>query len=240
MIREVSSLGQISGIISGKPYFESIMRTCYACYKDHPAIARFYKIDNCAVLMIMGKSAVLCGQASDLQELASFLRFSNVTSVKTDGAVPEGFVGEGLIMLDYHSNIVYLPPKGVELEVNPNLRRLSQSPSMENIEFLPDDFYADACARKVRGLADIWAISLDGEYVSTAGVYSIIKDEAYISAVSTHFASRDRGYASFLVYSLAERYSDRRVILLCNDKMRTFYENLGFRRFSTILMCKDV
>lgn len=240
MIREVSSLGQISGIISGRPYFESTMRTCYACYKDHPAIARFYKIDNCAVLMIMGKGAALCGEVTDLQELASFLRFSNVTSIKTDGAVPEGFVGEGVIIMQYHSTIDYLPPKGVELETSPNMRRLSQSPSMENVEFLPDDFYADACARKVRGLADIWAISQDGEYISTAGVYSLTKNEAYISAVTTHYASRDRGYASFLVYSLAERYSDRRVILLCNDKLQPFYEKLGFQRFSTILLCKDV
>lgn len=240
MIREVTSLGQMAGIISGKPYFENSIRTCYSCYKEHPTIARFYKIDNCAVLMIMGKGASLCGEVEDLQELAAFLRFLNVATIKTDGAVPTGYVGEGAILMEYESLIDYLPPKGVDVENLPNLRRLSQSPAMENIDLLPDDFYADACTRKVRGLADIWAISHEGEYVSTAGVYSLNKAEAYIAAVSTHFASRDRGYASFLVYSLAERYSDRHVILMCSDKLQAFYEKLGFKRFSTILICKEL
>lgn len=238
MIREIAQSSQMGQILSGRPFFEGCIQTAYMCYRDHPSLARFYVVDKCAVLLLTGDSALLCGDVQNSEELSSFLHFSGVKRLKTDGVVPSGYNAQGLVLMQYSSEIEYLPPRGVELDINPNMRKLVNSPCLAYGNKSMDEFYSDACARRLRGLAEIWALSEHGEYVATAGVYSIQKNEVYIAAVGTEYECRGKGYASYLVWNLAERYTGRRVVLLCEDKMRVFYERLGFCKLSNIIQCK--
>ena len=48
-----------------------------------------------------------------------------------------------------------------------------------------DDFIAEACARRNRGLAHIFALEAPDGYAATAGVYALCAHESYLGGVVT-------------------------------------------------------
>ena len=92
-----------------------------------------------------------------------------------------------------------------------------------------DAFVAEACARRNRGLAHIFALrALDG-YAAAAGVYALSKHEAYLGGIVTREEYRGCGCAGSLVLRLANEYHPQRAVrLVCAPHRKSFYESLGF------------
>lgn len=237
MISEANS-AKFMSIIDNIAYFGSFMGNAYNIYAQHNGQAGFYIIDDKAALMLMGHYGHLCGKIKNDSELLDFLKLAEVTQLKTSGYVPLGYEAQGLPLLRSVKNISKQNPSDMTVNENPKILDVAHSRCFANSLVTIDDFYSDTCMRIARGYADIMSISCGGKTVSTAGVYSIDKNEAYIAAVATAKGYEGKGCASYLVSTLARKYSDKRVILLCDNETEPFYTRLGFERSGTVMSCK--
>lgn len=83
------------------------------------------------------------------------------------------------------------------------------------------------------GLARVFAVSDNGKMISTASVSAMNEKYAVISDVFTRQEFRCRGFgANVLARAVAFSLEEGRTpLLLCDDDMRTYYENAGFRYY---------
>ncbi|MEG0877160.1 MAG: GNAT family N-acetyltransferase [Oscillospiraceae bacterium] len=239
MIKQVQTPSLFNRILAQKPFFNVCMQASYQLYNSHPLLASFYTIDKTAAMSVTGHSALLCGSVKCKEELASFLNFCGVTRIKTDGYIPNGFAATGISLMLYSGGE---PPSlnGGTLCEEPDLREVAKMLCNTGSEISEDNFYSDACMRRVRGMADVLAIKENGLLCSTAGVYAVSEQEAYIAAVMTKHECRGKGYASYLVAKLAQKYAEKRVILVCDADMCGFYEKLGFKEEKRLLSAKKI
>ena len=220
------------------PFFSALMHTVYRSCEGKGV--QCFLVGRLSALQVCGQCALLCGQPEDEAELASFLSFLGIARLKTQGCCPQGFVSHALPLLRYdEQRIVPVPalPAGMQLETQPSLIALCRMAGLSDGTVPPDAFAADAAARRNRGLADIRALSLDGELVATAGVYALQPWEAYLGAVATSPLYRRRGCAGYLVSLLARTYASRPVRLICEEALVPFYAKLGFAREALLCDC---
>ena len=93
-----------------------------------------------------------------------------------------------------------------------------------------DDYYSALCTKRSRGLARVWALTLDGRIAATIGAYAIREGKAYLACGCTAPALRGRGaggrLAALFAGGLAAEGLD--VSLLCRGERLAFYTRLGF------------
>lgn len=232
MITEVtqSTAAQFTARLGQTPFFAAAMGVTQATTQGRHKLAQFYLVGSTAALQLVGQNALLCGHVDDAEEMNSFLQFCGVARIKTDGFAPDGFAEEELLMMQYSGAEESLPlPQGMVLDTCPRMIPLSITPCLgDGTGVRADDFASDACARRNRAMAEIWALTQNGQYVSTAGIYAITPWEAYLAAVATHQDYQRRGAAGYLVQNLAKKYASRPVRLLCAANNVPFYTRCGF------------
>ena len=217
------------------------MRAAYRAYGLEHASCRFYLVSDgggapLAALCLLGQSALYSGALGDAEELAAFLHFAGVCS----------FTSESMLLPQWKAVpqlLMRLAPQAapdvfaVPVEDKPNLWALAHSGLFAGAE--PDAWYADACTRVNKGLADIRAVPTaalfgaaaaeqDGPYAAAAGFYCIEDGAVYLNAVATQEKYRGCGCACTLISTLAASYPSSEVSLLCAPPLRRFYEQLGF------------
>lgn len=223
----------LDALLAADPLFGGRIATALASGRD--AAARTYFADAGAAVLLQGRGALLCGaltSAAAGAELRAFLRFCGVGALAGRGAPPPGFAAAPPLAVMERPRQERMPPlwpplpAGCLLERSPSLWRLSSS-GLVGAGEAADGWFADTCARVNRGLARVFAISADGQYVSTAGLYSLQPDGAYLTAVATAPAFCGRGLAGALIAALcAGRVVPVR--LVCAPERINFYQHLGF------------
>lgn len=230
-----------AALLQRDPLFGGRIATAFDCWGEHPRACGFYRAGRSAALLVQGGGALLCGrqEAAEAEELAAFLRFAGVERLCSRGICPPGWQQRALVEMELRQPPAAdgaagpdpFLPQGAHLERQPSLWRLRESGLLEGAD--PDGWYADACARRARGLALIWTVERDGVPLSTAGLYSLRPDGAYLTAVATRPGARGHGYAAALVLGLSRTCGGRPVRLLCGEPLRGFYEKLGFAASGT-------
>lgn len=211
------------------PFFSSVMAASFAVNAGKNTGVRFFLADDAAALSVSGENALVCGEVRDAEELDSFLAFSGVRCVRSSHAVPSGFAREEIFLMTYTQPQTREFPSGMRLEEMPRMTKLGESMRYTDGTMSSDDFIAEACARRNRGLAHIFALEAPDGYAATAGVYALCAHEAYLGGVVTREEYRGRGCAGALVLYAANRYAPGRAVrLICAPERRTFYESIGF------------
>lgn len=198
------------------------MEAAYNC-----SAAGCYLSENGA-LLLRGSSLLLCGDAPNTEELETFCAFAGVSELEGAPDLLPGFRRTHLLQMEYAEQSVPSQPQlsGAEIDEVPNLWQLA---SARLLQVPTEDWYADACARRNRGLAEIYAVQAQGYYVATAGIYALRENAAYLTAVATDPAHRCRGFARALLDKLATFSTGRTLTLLCEPELRPFYERAGYR-----------
>ena len=208
-------------LLEQDPLFGGRIATALDCWEGKDAVCGFYQIDDTAALLVQGGGALLCGAVAPEQaeELTAFLRFA----------------GAGTLT----ARTPCLPGRQVQLaelcRPAPSLWALRQAGFFAQGD--PDGWYADACARSARGLAEIWIAEQQGAPVATAGVYSLRDTPfgGYLTAVETLPDWRGRGYALALVDALARKCGeDRPLQLICAPRLLPLYRAAGFEQIGTV------
>lgn len=201
--------------------FEQSFALFWVQYVDEKPVAAVSRLD--------GSMSVFCGDKTDFEELAAFIKtvgFSTLACreenmkklgleadkasyiVKYEG-VPDGESPD--ILWDYDKKKIY---------------ELLSDCGFEMGSF--SAFAADYCSRLNKGAAMLAAIeneSLD----ACASALFIGKGSVLLGAVATRKEARGLGYASKAVRALANRFEDKSVYLFCrNDSLLAFYEKTGF------------
>ena len=152
------------------PFFASVMHTVYASCEGRGV--QCFLAGELAVLQVCGQRALLCGEPEDEAELASFLSFLGVARLKTQGCCPQGFAPHALPLLRFdvrRAPPVPPVPDGLRLENEPSLLAVRCIKGLSDGAVPPDSFAVDAAARRNRGLADIRALSSDGDACGYGG-----------------------------------------------------------------------
>ena len=209
------------------PFFAAVMAASFEVNAGKNTGVRFFLADGAAV-SVSGGRALVCG-ACDEDELASFFAFSGVQDVRASHAAPPGFEPDELFLMEYVSPREKPLPEGYTLEETPSMTALGESMRYTDGTMSSDAFVAEACARRNRSLAHIWALRAPDGYAATAGVYALSVREAYLGGVITKEEYRGRGCAGALVLRLANEYHPGRAVrLVCAPHRKSFYESLGF------------
>ena len=192
-------------------------------------------------LAVRGGTAQMAGGAGG-QELALLLQFMGADRLKSaDPAPPEGWAEHARF------ETFYAPPGGVACRELPAGFALDPAPGMMEVTGLlggneacsgfasrqaADDFYAESCAMRNRGLAQVWALRRGERLAATAGAYAIAGGGALLAAVETDPAFRRQGCAGALVCALARDLCAKgyTVSLVARPGVEGFYEQLGFVR----------
>lgn len=217
-------------ILHENPVFGVRIETLYACYKNYASLCSFYIIDGKAAMSVTGKVAMIAGEVRDKKELAQFFDFFGIQEIETVDLKMTGYAKEYFEVLLY-TGITQEEYKNIPVDKNPAPLKLWELLHAVGAPVGKDNFYADYCMRRNKGLAMAYVVQQDAQYVATAGVYSMNEKEAYISFVATLEAYRHSGYASALCHMLAQDLKDKQVYIACEKELKKLYEKAGFAPF---------
>lgn len=215
----------------------------FAAYRDVPGSGwKFYTGgagEAPFALSVRGGSAQLSGSA-DGEELAGLLAVLGVARLKSAGdAGPAGWRQDAAFAAFYAPAGLAVPPlpAGAALDEDVSMSEVvalltgGDSLAGEAGRAAAENFYAEGCALRNRGLAKVWGLRLDGELAATAGLYAIGENAAMLGGVETARPFRRRGLAAALVCRLAALALPRGpVSLLARHGAEGFYARLGFEQ----------
>ncbi|WP_367925144.1 GNAT family N-acetyltransferase [uncultured Ruthenibacterium sp.] len=216
-------------ILGKAPFFAAEMDAAWnTCTRD-----LFFFADERAVLWLHGGRAMLYGPLTNTQEMSEFLAFQRIECLQSMDWIPPDFEPEEQWILEYLPSSArhWKCPNGYFVDQQPILYQAATACITPDVTNVPaDEWAAQACARRNKCGADIWALKKQNEYAAIAGIFAMTSHEAYIAGVVTAREHRREGCASYLVTSLARQYSscNRTVRLVCRKPMIPFYEKFGF------------
>lgn len=226
-------------ITATDPFFTRIL-SLYECYGEGLDFVAFWMQENngkitAAISRFEDKFSLWLTAASDLDEIAAFIRFQGAGSCLYDAAFSLAFSPDlpsvsGQILAytaaDYISDIEIYEP---DFKALYGLLKACESP----IFIVPDHlhFLSDLTHRKNRGKLHLAATGIDGDLASSVMTVSETDHAVILGAVATHPDYRRRGLSRELVRTLATqmRREGRRVFVLSASGQNTvFYQNSGF------------
>lgn len=236
----IAQRDELSARVEPYAYFGVYMLSAYDIYATDSLRAQFYTVGDSMAMMIMGNEALICGEVDDEAELGAFLHMMRVKEIKSTKAVLHGYMCEGLALMQCSNASAFAVPalpQGFSLAQDKPIYDIVHSHCFTRSLASSDNFYSDTCLRKAKAGADIIALERTGQCVSTAGVYALNESEAYIAGVATQHSYTKRGCASYLLATLAHKYSGKTLTLVCDAHMSGFYSRLGYERAGTVMKC---
>lgn len=107
-----------------------------------------------------------------------------------------------------------------------------------NFEDVSFDMVYSSFARKInKNLGHAYCLNKDGQTVSAAFACDY-GESVYITFVSTAPAQRKKGYASRVIRHIAAGSDGKKVVLMCEDRLKGYYTKLGFRHRHNIYLYK--
>ena len=238
MIR-IADAADLSRIQTNDPFLTRIL-SLYQSYGEGYAFVGFWVqeiggVPVSAVSRYEDKFSLWLTDASDLEEIAAFLRFQGAGSFLYNAAyaldVPAELPCIGGQVLeytgeDYISDIEIYEPDFKSLYA---LLQACESPIFR----VPDQlmFLSELTHRRNKEKLHLVAAAVDGRLASSVMTVSETDDAAILGAVATHPDFRRRGLSRELVRTLASRLrrEGRRVYVLSASEQNTrFYQHSGF------------
>lgn len=195
---------------------------------------RFYAGPGLA-LDVGGPEALAAGGANP-EELAAFLQFCGCSALITNGTAPAGWRADGHLYGFALAAGAQLPEPAADEALWASLALDAAPPAGELAAFLypagpqRDDYYSALCTKRVRGLAQVWALTREGTMAATIGAYAIRDGKAYLACGCTAEPLRGRGAGGRLAVRFANALAGQglEVCLLCRGERTGFYTRLGF------------
>ena len=238
MIRPANA-SDFNKITATDPFFTRIL-SLYESYGEGLDFVAFWmqEIDGriaAAISRFEDKFSLWLTDASDLEEIAAFIRFQGAGSCLYNAAYPLDFpsdlptVGGKIleyIAEDYISDIQIYEPNFKALHT---LLKACESP----IFIVPDYllFLSDVTHRKNRGKLHLSATAVNGDLASSVMTVSETARAVILGAIATHPDHRRRGLSRELVRSIATqlRGEGKQVFVLSASEQNTaFYQRSGF------------
>ena len=220
-------------ITSGSSFLSKKMRCEYISIKD-VSPENFYSINNCG-LMLMGENLSLCGNPTedDMESILSFCQFLGVYGLETE--IPD---------LPFKSrNTMYLMEytggqceASADIITNENIYGFSQFCCTNFTDAAFSTVYSYFARKVNKQISDIYYLVDNRKIVSGAVATRYGANEVYITFVSTDRVHREKGLATRIIRHIIASNPGRRVILMCEEKLLHFYENLGFSHTDDIYL----
>lgn len=107
-----------------------------------------------------------------------------------------------------------------------------------NFEDVSFDMVYSSFARKInKNLGHAYCLNKDGQTVSAAFACDY-GDSVYITFVSTAPDQRKKGFAARVIRHMAAGSGGKKVVLMCEDRLKDYYTKLGFRHRHNIYLYK--
>ncbi len=200
--------------------------SAYKCYKDKPAVARFYcqtKGGNVtAVISYLEGYINLWTAGSDVIELNGFISFLNPLGVFCEDEIITALPLKEKVNVLVRENIGSDKTVGYGFDVRAMVKVLSNSLPVESADYL----VADLACRLYSGNA--YAVS------ENYGAAVVLKGEksALLSLLAVNEDSRGRGYGTLLIEKVSSGINAEKLFVCCSNDNLDFYKSNGFVPFS--------
>ena len=230
MISRCSNTATYLANVKGLFFYGGRLEEVCNCYFNHPNIATFYTIDSYANMQILGKTATICGEIENVEEINSFINFMDIQEVYTnnDNLLIEGFKKTKLSIMAFCGQNTPPNEQYTVKEISP-LDLVGLWKNEYNKQDI-DNMYSDLCMRKNYTGAKCFGIYKEDVLLSVAACVGHGTDELYLSFVYTDKAYRNNGTCKILLNTIAEKYSDKCTYLTCEKNLVSFYEKCEFQK----------
>ncbi len=219
--------------IQGDSFLAKKMRREYLSNKDVD-LNNFYTMDNCAI-MLMGENMSLRGSptADDIDSILSFCSFMGVYGLESEMNSLPVTARRTMFLMEYNGDEKNITGEMVK---NTNIYSFSEF-CCSNFEGSAFSTVYSYFARKVnKGLSDIYYLTDKGKIISGALASHYGDDEIYLTFVSTHRSYRHKGYAKKVIDHIVGENPGKKIILMCEDNLVSFYTKLGFKHKNNIYL----
>ncbi|MBR5521049.1 MAG: GNAT family N-acetyltransferase [Oscillospiraceae bacterium] len=195
-------------------------------------VSNFYTLNDC-VLMLSGENLSVRGNVTeeDMEHILSFCQFLGVYGLETQLDMP--MPRNQMFLMEYKGDGAQNCP---EIITNENIYGFSQF-CCSNFDGIAFNTVYSHLARKVnRGLSDIYYLVQGRKIVSGALASRYGMNEIYITFVSTRPDERKKGYATKVINHIINCNPGRRVILMCEEKLKGFYGEMGFVNYDNVYL----
>ena len=197
----------------------------------------FYVADNSA-FMLSGVNLTLCGNPAqdELEEILAFCNFCHVKSIESQIPTLPMKVDKQLHIMQYTGGKTQSCDDMVR---NENIYSFVKF-CCENFHGISFDIVYSNFTRKVnKGISDVYYLT-DGEKITSGAISTDYGDDTvYITFVSTRPEYRKNGLATKVVGHIISRNSGKKIILKCEDRLKPFYKNMGFKDVGTVKLYKE-
>ena len=197
----------------------------------------FYVADNTA-FMLSGTNLTLCGKpsADELEEILMFCNFCGVKSIESQIPGLPMTVDKVLHIMEYAGDTAQLHQN---ITVNQDMYSFIKfcCRNFHNLSF--DIVYSNFTRKVNRGISNIYYLKQNGKIASGAISTLYGEDTVYITFVSTDPDFRNQGLAAKVLNHIIAENKDKKVILKCEDALKSFYEKLGFKAIGTVKLYKE-
>ena len=197
----------------------------------------FYVLENTAFMM-SGTNLTLCGKPT-LDELEEILMFCNFCGVKSIESQVPGLpmnIDKVLHIMQHTADNAGLNDDIVKNEDMYSFIKFCCN-NFSGINF--DIVYSNFTRKLNKGISGIYYLKQDNKIVSGAVTTLYSDDTVYITFVSTSPDYRKQGLAAKVIKHIIAENADKKVILKCEDSLKSFYENLGFKEIGTVKLYKE-
>ena len=197
-------------------------------------ISNFYTLNNCA-FMVMGQNLTLGGDVcdADIVQILSFCQFCGISAIESQIInIPVKNIHR-LQLMEYRSK-----GEGTNDVVVKNNDIYSFAKfSCENFEDLYFDMVYANMAKKVNyNLANIYYQKDENGKIATGLVASnYSNNNLYLTFVSTQKNHRNKHLASGLIHYVAQKNTQGKTLLVCENNLVDFYKKIGFAPIDTIV-----
>ncbi len=213
--------------------YEGKIKVLYQAYGSDYDFCSFYKQDNSLIMSKLDRDFVIKSYTEDYDagELAAYLKANRATSVFLSESVLRQLepciTGEYL----YNNLMEYIGEyEEHELDEKPKLDEVySILKHGFNINY--ENWITDVSHRIRHGISK----TVLYKNASTVTVLYDRDDIVFLTQVATLPECRGKGLATEMLREVSGRYSKmgKRVLLVCRDKMQSFYENVGYKRIDS-------
>ena len=235
MIKQATSdPARFEKIISASSFLAEKMRCEYYSAGDN-AKGNFYFLNNCGI-MVMGENVSVCGRytAQELETILSFCHFMGIYGLESE---QDNLPIHSRMVMNYMRHTGRADTQLDNVVKDTNLYSFSHF-CADNFTGTDFDTVYSYFARKVnRGFSHIYYIEQNGKIVSAA-LSTNYGQHYYLTFVSTGREYRHSGYASRLIGYITAENKPRDTILMCENELVGFYQNLGFKKEKEIYLYK--
>lgn len=234
MILQLTDKERLNELHSSDIY-EGKIKTLYRAYGLDYEFCRFYTQGEALLISQLGRDFIIkiySDSNFNAEELAEFLKLNRASGVFLSPEVLKKL--EPFISGEYlYNNLMEYAAEHKTAETG----LLNGKPKLDDVfDIIKNEFnvtyglwLTDASHRERHGIS---AFYLYGK-ASTATVLYDDGGVAFITQVATKKEARGKGLATAMLREIAESYKDKRMLLVCREKMLAFYENAGFKKIGS-------